>query len=82
VVVAVKNSAGTPMAGAVVTGDFSIGGSGLGCTTSTAGTCSIASGAISASTTQTQFSVRGIAGTGYSYDGAANRVSSVVIAKP
>jgi subtilisin family serine protease len=80
--VAVKNSAGAPVAGAVVTGDFSVGGSGLGCTTSTAGTCSIASGAISGSTTQTQFSVRGIGGAGYTYDGASNSVSSVVIAKP
>ena len=80
--VAVKDSAGAPVAGAVVTGDFSVGGTGLGCTTSTAGSCSVASGAISGSTAQTQFSVRGIGGTGYSYDGSANAVSSVVIAKP
>ena len=82
VTVAVKDAGGAPVSGATAKGDYSVGGTGLGCTTGTAGTCAITSGTISRYTLQTAFTVRGITGTNLAYDGAANAVSSVTVLKP
>jgi subtilisin family serine protease len=82
VTVGVKNTAGAPVSGATVTGDFTVGGTGLGCTTGTAGTCSLSSGTISRYTAQTSFTVRRIAGTGLAYDSSANAISSIKVLRP
>ena len=82
VTVAVKNGSGTPVAGALVRGDYSVGGTGLTCTTGSTGRCSITSGSISGFSSRTQFTVRGITASGASYDSGANAVSSVLIARP
>lgn len=78
----VRNASGALVSGAVVKGNYSVGGSGLSCTTNTSGTCTIKSGNLSKSTLSTTFSVTDITGTNLSYDASRNTVSSIVIAKP
>ncbi len=80
--ITVKDANGVAVGGAVVTGNFTVGGTGLKCTTSTAGVCSVTSGQISKSTTQTSFSVTGISGTNMSYDASKNTVTSIVVQRP
>ncbi|MEI7445241.1 MAG: S8 family peptidase, partial [Burkholderiales bacterium] len=81
VLVAVKNAAGAPVPGAVVSGGFSVGGSAVSCTTGSTGTCRVQTGQMSTSITRTTFTVAGIAGTSMSYDASANAVSSVTVAR-
>lgn len=80
--IGVKNSAGSLVPGAVVTGTFSPGGTALSCTTASNGTCTVTSGWLDAGTSQTQFAVTGLAGSGMTYNAAQNRVTSVAIARP
>jgi subtilisin family serine protease len=80
--VAVKNSSGVMVPGAVVTGSFAPGGSALSCTTASNGTCTISSAWIDMATNQTQFSVSSIAGTGMAYTPAQNAVTSVAVGRP
>jgi aqualysin 1 len=80
--ITVRDANGAAVAGAVVTGSFTVGGTGLRCTTSTAGTCSVTSGNLSRSTTQTTYSVSGISGTNMSYEPSNNTVSTIVVQRP
>lgn len=80
--VTVRDTAGLAVAGAVVRGDYTVGGTGLGCTTGATGQCRIASGTLNTRTTSTVFSVTGITGTGLGYEAARNAVASVTVRKP
>ena len=44
--------------------------------------CSVTSGNISKSTTQTSFSVIGVNGTNMSYDASKNAISTIVVQRP
>ena len=72
----------TAVGGAVVTGSFSTGGSGLSCTTDAFGKCIITSGSLSGKTAQTVFTANSIKGTNLSYNAAANAVSTVTVLRP
>lgn len=80
--ITVRDANGLAVPGAVVAGSFTVGGTGLGCTTNASGLCSITSGNIGQTKASTVFSVNGIAGTNLSYNSGANLSSSVFIAKP
>jgi subtilisin family serine protease len=80
--ITVNDASGVAVGGAVVTGNFTVGGTGVKCTTSTTGVCSLTSGQISKSTTQTSFSVTGISGTNMTYDASKNAVSTIVVQRP
>jgi hypothetical protein len=80
--ITVRDAAGAAVPGAVVSGDFTLGGTGFTCTTGSAGLCSVTSTAINRLRTATTFSVRGIAGSGFGYDAAGNAVTSVTIGRP
>lgn len=82
VAVTVRDAGGTAVAGAVVNGGFSVGGSAVKCTTGTNGACSVTSGNLSKGTAETRFSVTSITGSGMSYDATANVASSLLIRKP
>jgi hypothetical protein len=78
----VKDANGTLVPGAVVSGGFTAGGSSVQCTTGSNGVCSLTSGHIHRSVSQTTFTVSGITGSGLSYDAGANAGSSVTVLKP
>jgi endo-1,3-1,4-beta-glycanase ExoK len=80
--VQVQDGAGAPVANAVVSGGFSVGGTGLACTTGVDGRCTITSGTIQKARTSSTFSVAGIGGTGLAYRADANVLTSVTIARP
>jgi aqualysin 1 len=82
ITVAAKNQKGVLVSGAVVRGNFSLGGSALTCTTAPNGTCVITSGLISGQATQTQFSVTYITLAGHPYNQALNAKSSVIVKRP
>ncbi len=82
VTVKVKRADGTVAPGAVVKGDFTVGGKGVGCTTDATGTCTVSSGSLSSKTASVTYTVSAISGTGYAYDAASNTVSSIAIARP
>jgi len=82
VTVSVKDSAGKAVSGATVSGAFTVGGSSVSCTTGSTGNCSVTTGKLSSSTTQTTYSIKQIAGTNMLYDAAANTASSVVVKRP
>lgn len=80
--ITVTDANGVAVGGAVVTGSFTAGGTGLKCTTSVLGVCSITSGNLSKRTAQTTFSVTDIAGTNMTYYPTDDVVSWVTIRKP
>lgn len=80
--VAVKDAAGALVAGASVTGAFTAGGSGQSCTTGSNGACSITSGLISRSVSQTTFTVSGISGSNLVYAPGSNVQSSLTVSAP
>ena len=82
VTVKVRKSDGSAAAGAVVKGDYSVGGKGLVCTTDTNGVCSIKSGAISKNTVSVNWAITDIGGTGFQYSASGNAVSSISVARP
>jgi subtilisin family serine protease len=82
VTVRVKRADGSAASGAIVRGDFTVGGKGVGCTTDAAGTCTLSSGTLSGKTATTAYAVSSISGTGYTYDATSNVTSSVTIARP
>jgi len=82
VTVSVKDSAGKAVSGATVNGAFTVGGSSVSCTTGSTGNCSVTTGKLSNSTTQTIYSVKQIAGTNMVYEASANTASSVVVKRP
>jgi beta-glucanase (GH16 family) len=78
----VRDAAGAAVPGAVVRGDFSVGGTALTCTTGSSGQCSITSASINKTKASTTFTVRGISGTNLSYSAAGNVAGSIVIVRP
>lgn len=82
VTVAVKNSQGAAVAGALVRGQFTVGGSAVSCTTAATGRCSVTTGTIATRTVSTTYSVLGLSGSQMIYDPAANVVSSITVARP
>lgn len=73
---------GAVIPNATVSGSFSPGGAAK-CVTSTAGSCTLTSGAIKANASgSSTFTASGISGTLLKYDGAQNAVSQIVIARP
>ena len=81
VTVQVKSAAGDTVAGALVHGGFTAGGSSASCTTATDGRCRIASGSIARRTSSTTFRVQDISGPGLTYDPAGNVATTVRIGK-
>ncbi len=79
--VTVTDAGGRAVAGAAVRGDFSVGGTGLGCTTGTTGSCSIRSGALGLSVGSTALTVTGVTANGLAYD-AAHSATQVTIQRP
>lgn len=82
VTISVRTASGLPVAGAVVAGDFTVGGTALRCTTSASGKCSLTSGLLTTKTAQTVFRVTGITGTNLRYDATKNVAVSVTVKKP
>ena len=82
VTVKVKRADGSPASGAIVRGDFTVGGKGVGCTTDAAGACTFSSGNLSGKTVSVTWSVTSISGTGYAYSASSNAVSSVSVNRP
>lgn len=82
VAISVRTASGLPVAGAVVAGDFTVGGTALRCTTSASGKCSLSSGLLTSRTAQTVFRVSGITGTNLRYDATKNVAGSVTVRKP
>ncbi len=82
VTVAVRDAAGVAVAGAVATGNFSVGGSGLRCTTDTTGHCAITSGNLSSAVASTTFSGVILSGTSLVHDTAGDQAKSVTVARP
>ena len=80
--ITVKDSNGNAVSGATVSGDFTVGGTGLICQTASNGSCSVASGKIHNRFTQTTFSVTEVKAGSSSYNSALNTSSSVLILKP
>lgn len=81
VTASVINSTGNAVAGAVLIGSFSSGGSNLSCTTNESGTCSIRSGNLNKNVAIATFTVSNLVGTNLRYD-ATSSVTSVNINKP
>jgi len=75
----VTNASGQPVAAAVVSGGFTVGGTLLSCTTGSNGVCSVSSGTLSRTTTATTYTVSTVSGNGLSFDGVKK---SVNITKP
>jgi PKD repeat protein len=71
VTVAVHDASHKLMSGAVVTGSWSVGGTGS-CTTSRSGDCKISKSGIALTTSPVIFTVAGATLTGYGYDSSAN----------
>jgi subtilisin family serine protease len=82
VTIAVKDANGVLVAGAKVSGGFTVGGSSVSCTTASNGLCSVKTGTLGKRVDQTTFSVSGIAGTGVTYDPSRNVTSSVTVRRP
>jgi aqualysin 1 len=82
VTISVKNTSGQAVGGANVTGKFTVGGSSVSCTTGSNGLCSVKTGNLGRTTTQTSYSVTNITGTGLSYDASRNSVSSIIVRRP
>lgn len=82
VAVYVKDANGNALPNAVVAASFTAGGSSVGCTTATNGSCNITSGNISKTTFETTFQVLNISGTNIVYDSTKNTISNIAVRKP
>ncbi len=69
------------VAGAVVTGNFNPGGT-TSCVTQSNGSCQLGSSSISSKTSRTTLTVQSVSGSGLTYNGLSNAVTSLVIGKP
>lgn len=78
----VLDADGLAVAGATVTGDFSSGGTGLNCITSSTGRCAITSGTLSRRTSATTWIVRSLSASGLTYNAAGNTASRIQINRP
>ncbi|MBK6360341.1 MAG: S8 family peptidase [Comamonadaceae bacterium] len=72
---------GANVSNAMVKGSFSTGGS-VSCTTSSVGSCSLASGTINRKSLSTTLSITDVSGTGMTYDASQNSATQIVISKP
>lgn len=72
---------GANVSNATVKGSFSTGGS-VSCTTSSVGSCSLASGTINRKSLSTTLSITDVSGTGMTYDASQNSATQIVISKP
>jgi hypothetical protein len=82
VTVAAKSALNHLVAGVVVRGNFTAGGSNLACTTAPNGTCVISSGLVGSKTMQVRFSVTSLTLSGVPYDPSLNTATFVVVSKP
>jgi subtilisin family serine protease len=82
VIVTVKDIAGNLQAGATASGTFTAGGTSVGCTTGTNGSCSINSGSISKKVSGTTFTIKGINGSNMAYDATRTTPSSLTLSSP
>jgi hypothetical protein len=80
--VAAKSALNHLVAGVVVRGNFTAGGSNLACTTAPNGTCVISSGLVGSKTMQVRFSVTSLTLSGVPYDPSLNTATFVVVSKP
>jgi hypothetical protein len=80
--VLIRDASGTAIPGATVTGDFTTGGTGLSCTTSSTGQCRIASGTLSKNLKSTTWTVKAVAGNGLQYQASGNSASSITVSAP
>lgn len=81
VTIAVRDAAG-PVSGVVVSGTWSVGTGATSCTTSAAGTCTVASSNLPKKTASVTYTVGGLARTGWVYAPASNLETSITVAKP
>jgi len=73
VAITVHNAGDNPVAGILVTGNWSGGASGTGsCTTNAGGQCSVDSGSLNPNSSSAIFTVTGLTGSGYTYNSDAN----------
>ena len=72
---------GANVSNAMVKGSFSTGGS-VSCTTSSVGSCSLASGTINRKSLSTTLSITDVSGTGMTYDASQNSATQIVISRP
>ena len=77
--ISVVNASNSPVSGVKVDGKFNT--TAVSCTTGTDGTCSVSASAKNTLTSVT-YSVTNLSGTGFTYDAAANTVTSIIITKP
>jgi len=83
VTIAVRNANGAPVAGAKVSGGFSVGGNPLSCITGGAGSCTVGTLRLRRSNTSgTVFTVAGITGAGIVHDVVTNAPRQVMIPRP
>ena len=89
VTITVHNASHGPAANITVTGDWSGGTTGTSsCITNASGQCSVTSSNMNSKKTSVTFSVTGLAGSGYTYNGANHDPdgdsdgTSITIAKP
>jgi len=73
---------GAALAGAAVTGSWSVGSGSTTCTTDAAGRCSLSSSSLNKKTTAVTFSVTRLTKAGWTYAAAKNTETSVTISKP
>lgn len=78
----VKDANGALISGVVVSGAWSNGFTGTGtCTTGSTGTCSITSGSMKLTVPSVLFTVTNLSASGYTYNAAANTVSTITVTK-
>jgi len=78
----VKDANGALVSGVVVSGAWSNGFTGTGtCTTGSTGTCSITSGSMKLTVPSVLFTVTNLSASGYTYNAAANTVSTITVTK-
>jgi subtilisin family serine protease len=80
--IAVWNQSHVPLAGVLVTGSFSVGGSRVGCTTGSNGSCVMVTGSLPSYVVSTKFSVASLSLGIVPYVPSMNLKSSVAIGNP
>jgi subtilisin family serine protease len=73
---------GAAVANATVSASFSPGAAAVRCLTSSAGSCSLASGSLPTTVTLTIFTMTGISGSNLTYDAGQNVATQIRVARP
>ncbi len=73
---------GAAVANATVSASFSPGAAAVRCLTSSAGSCSLASGSLPTTVTLTTFTVTAISGSNLTYDAGQNAATQIRVARP